>query len=434
MKIETTPLSGFMELLPAQQIAFNKMFDVIRQSYESFGFTPLDTPILERSETLLAKAGGETEKQIYRFKKGDTDLAMRFDLTVPLARYVAEHYGNLAFPFKRYAMGKVYRGERAQAGRFREFYQCDIDVIGDGSLDLRFDAEIPSVIYMIFTKLGFERFTIRINNRKLLNGFFASLGLTDKAAAVLQIVDKIEKIGEEKTQQELAALGIASDVIKKIFAFIAIAGSTEEKFKALADLGIGNHEFVAGLDELHRVVSYVSDFGVPDSYMILDLTIARGLDYYTGTVYETRLDDYPEIGSVCSGGRYDDLVGYYIDRPLPGVGISIGLTRLFDQLSKRGVIKEESASPARAIIIPMLDDFTPSLALATELRNHGIPCEVSFVEGKMKKRLGYADKLKIPFAIFIGQDEVDKGLYTLKDLTSGEQVSLRLEDLLVRLR
>lgn len=432
--IITSPLSGFMELLPAQQIAFNKIFDVIRSSYESFGFIPLDTPVLERAEVLLAKAGGETEKQIYQFKKGDTDLAMRFDLTIPLARYVAEHYGKLNFPFRRYAMGKVYRGERAQAGRFREFYQCDIDVIGDGQLDIRFDAEIPSIIYMIFNKLGFERFTIRLNNRKILNGLFASLGIADNAATVMQIIDKLEKIGEQKVEEELRTLGLTAQAITTIFTFIKITGSCDQVSASLTKLGVVNEQFALGLKELEQVVKLAREFGIPESHFAIDLTIARGLDYYTGTVYETRLDDYPEIGSVCSGGRYDDLASHYIDRPLPGVGISIGLTRLFDQLFKRGVIKELAATPTRVLILPMMDDIAPSLALATQLRNHGIATEVSFVEGKMKKRLGYADKLGIPYAVFIGQDEIDKGVYTLKNLTTGDQSILAREDLLVQLK
>ncbi|MFA6527454.1 MAG: histidine--tRNA ligase [Candidatus Babeliales bacterium] len=433
-KIITSPLSGFMELLPAQQIAFNKIFDIIRSSYESFGFIPLDTPVLERAEVLLAKAGGETEKQMYQFKKGDTDLAMRFDLTIPLARYVAEHYGKLNFPFRRYAMGKVYRGERAQAGRFREFYQCDIDVIGDGQLDIRFDAEIPSIIYMIFNKLGFERFTIRLNNRKILNGFFASLGIADNAAAVMQVIDKLEKIGKPAVEQELQTLGLSSQAIASIFTFITITGSAENVFAQLTKLGVSDAQFQLGLDELQQVVKLIKELGIPETHFAIDLTIARGLDYYTGTVYETRLDDYPEIGSVCSGGRYDDLASHYIDRPLPGVGISIGLTRLFDQLSKRGVIKEQAATPTRVLIVPLMDDLAPSLGLATQLRSHGIPTEVSFGQGKMKKRLGYADKLGIPYAVFIGQDEVDKGVFTLKNLTTGTQEVVTLEDLLVRLR
>jgi histidyl-tRNA synthetase len=452
-KIITSPLSGFMELLPAEQILFNKLFDTIRQTYEAFGFIPVDTPVLERTEVLLAKAGGETEKQIYQFTKGDTNLAMRFDLTVPLARYVAEHCGHLNFPFKRYSMAKVFRGERPQAGRFREFYQCDIDVIGDGELDIHFDAEIPSVIYMIFRKLGFERFTIRINNRKVLNGFFASLGAQNISTSIMQIIDKLEKIGAEKVREELQNFGLTTQAIDQILSFINLthscgtqAGNTQsgdiqsgktqssqDIIARLKNLNIQNDQFIQGVEELASVASLIKELGVPDSNFAIDLTIARGLDYYTGTVYETRLDDYPEIGSVCSGGRFDDLASHYTDRKLPGVGISIGLTRLFDQLCKKGVLNPGVSTPTRVLILPMMEDMAPSLSLATQLRNNGIPTEISFVQGKMKKRLGYADKLGIPFAVFIGEDEVAKGTYTLKDLKTGTQEELNLEKILQKL-
>ena len=427
--ILTNPLSGFMELLPAEQMVFNKLFDTIRHSYEMFGFIPLDTPVLERAEVLLTKVAGETEKQIYQFQKGDTNLAMRFDLTVPLARYVADKYGKLNFPFRRYAMGKVYRGERAQAGRFREFYQCDIDVIGDGELDIRFDAEIPSIIYMIFRKLGFEKFTIRINNRKILNGFFANLGISDKAIPVMQTIDSLEKVGDAGVRDELQKLELSSQVIDQIFSFIKLTGSSDDILSGLKNLNIQNSQFIDGVDELEKVTQLIKEFGVPTTNFTLDLTIARGLDYYTGTVYETRLDEFPEVGSVCSGGRYDDLASHYTKQKLPGVGISIGLTRLFDQLYKKGVLKTGASSPTRVLILPMMDDLAPSLALATQLRNSGVATEVSFVEGKMKKRLGYADKLGIPYAIFIGENEIAKGLYTLKDLQTGGQVELSAADL-----
>ncbi|MFH1254236.1 MAG: histidine--tRNA ligase [bacterium] len=430
--ILTNPLSGFMELLPAEQMIFNKLFDTIRHSYEMFGFIPLDTPILERAEVLLTKVAGETEKQIYQFQKGDTNLAMRFDLTVPLARYVADKYGKLNFPFRRYAMGKVYRGERAQAGRFREFYQCDIDIIGDGELDIRFDAEIPSIIYMIFRKLGFEKFTIRINNRKILNGFFANLGISDKAVPVMQTIDSLEKIGDAGVRDELQKLELSAQVIDQIFSFIKLMGSCDDVISGLRNLNIQNSQFVDGVNELDKVSKLIKEFGVPTTNFVLDLTIARGLDYYTGTVYETRLNEFPEVGSVCSGGRYDDLASHYTKQKLPGVGISIGLTRLFDQLYKKGVLKTGASSPTRVLILPMMDDLAPSLALATQLRNGGVATEVSFVEGKMKKRLGYADKLGIPYAIFIGENEIAKGLYTLKDLQTGEQVELSAEELVTK--
>ncbi|MFC1641039.1 histidine--tRNA ligase [Patescibacteria group bacterium] len=316
-QVVTNPPSGFMELRPAEQMLFNNMYETIRRTYEAFGFIPLDTPVLERAEVLLAKAGGETEKQIYQVKKGSSNLAMRFDLTVPLARYVAEYGGELTFPFRRYAMGKVYRGERPQAGRFREFYQCDIDVIGDGSLDLRYDAEIPSIIYTIFRELGFEKFTIRINNRRLFNGLFAGLGVTDRAASIMQSVDRLEKIGKEAVAEELKGLGLTKDAIDPILNFVGLEGSNDEILAELAELEIDDEQFKTGVEELKEVVSIIKQLGVPDSNFTVDLSIARGLDYYTGTVYETRLDEYPEIGSVCSGGRYDDLASFFTDRQLP---------------------------------------------------------------------------------------------------------------------
>ncbi len=432
-KIVTQPLSGFMELLPKEQIAFNEMFDTIRKTYENFGFIPLDTPVLERADVLLAKAGGETEKQIYRFMKGDTDIAMRFDLTVPLARYVAAHYGDVTFPFRRYAMGKVYRGERPQAGRFREFYQCDIDVIGDTTLDVRFDAEMPCVIDAIFCALGFDNFTIRINNRKIFNGLFAELGLHEQSTRIMQSIDRLEKIGRDAVENELRELGLSDDAVAQLLAFVCIGEGGSEVIARLQSLGITHPLFVEGVAELAEVIATIEQCGVSASHFAIDVTIARGLDYYTGTVYETRLDDYPEIGSVCSGGRYDDLASHYTNRTLPGVGISIGLTRLFDQLRKRDAVQIDKATPTRVLVLPMTEDCTPSLALATDLRSRGIATEVSFVTGKMKKRLGYADKLGIPYAIFVGEDEIETGRFTLKDLRSGEQIQLTAQDIIQKL-
>ena len=432
-EIITSALSGFMELLPAQQILFNKIFDEIRKVYEVFGFIPLDTPILERSEVLLAKAGGETEKQIYQFKKGDTNLAMRFDLTVPLARYVAEHYGQLVFPFRRYAMGKVYRGERSQAGRFREFYQCDIDVIGNETLDIRFDAEIPSIIYMIFKNLGFKNFIIRINNRKILNGFFSYLDANQISNQIMQTIDKLEKVGLDEVNRILLDLNLSQDKINKIFDFINLNNKTKNIISDLNNLNIKDVQFITGVKELEQVINIIKEFGVPESNFAIDLTIARGLDYYTGTVYETRLNDYPEIGSVCSGGRYDDLASHYTKHKLPGVGISIGLTRLFDQLTKRGVWQTENSSTTRVLILPMTTDLVPSIKLANKLRINNIPTEISFIADKIKKALGYADKLGISYAIFIGEDEIAKNLYTLKNLKTGEQELLDLEQIIEQL-
>jgi len=423
-----------MELLPAEQIVFNNMLDTIRRAYETFGFIPLDTPVLERSEVLLAKAGGETEKQIYRFMKGDNDLSMRFDLTVPLARYVAEHCNDLTFPFRRYAIGKVYRGERPQMGRFREFYQCDIDVIGDKILDIRFDAEIPSIISMIFKELGFNRFTICINNRKIFNGLFAELGIGEIASSIMQAVDRLKKIGIEEVKKELSGLKLPSETIDKIFAFIELKGSYTEVLAGLKSLNIRNDQFNEGVRELAEVTTMIKQFGVAESNFAIDLTIARGLDYYTGTVYETWLDEYPEVGSVCSGGRYDNLAEYYINRQLPGVGISIGLTRLFDQLCRKGVIKAEAATFTKVLILPMTDDLTQSLKLASELRLSGVPTEISFSQDKMKKRLSYASKLKIPYVIFIGEKEINQGILTVKDFKTGNQEELTQEELIHRLK
>lgn len=434
-KIITKPLAGFMELLPAEQIVFNNISDIIRRSYELFGFTSLDTPILERSAVLLTKAGGETEKQIYRFTKGNSDLAMRFDHTVPLARYIAEHYSSLTFPFRRYTIGKVFRGERSQAGRFREFYQGDIDVIGNNTLDLNFDAEIPSIIYFIFRQLGFERFIIRINNRKILTGFFAGLGVNQQSTAIMQAVDRLDKIGADNVRQELDALKISARIIDKILQFINLKGSNAEIFAKLRQLDIDDEQFKIGLEELSKVIKQIENFGVPQKYFKVDLSIARGLDYYTGTVYETNLDDYPEIGSVCSGGRYDNLADHFISRTLPGVGISIGLTRLFDQLCKKDFFKIGVATLTRSLVIPLTENNLQSaLALATKLRNKGIATEVSLGDGKIKKHLAYANKLGIPFAIFIGDDEESNKIFTIKEMATGLQEQLKLDEIIKRLK
>lgn len=433
-KVLTNPLSGFMELLPSKQMLFNKKSDIIKQTYETFGFIPLDTPVLERLDTLMAKAGEEAEKQIYQLQRGNKKLGMRFDLTVPLARYVAENYGQLTFPFKRYAIGKVYRGERSQAGRFREFYQCDIDVIGDKTLDLRYDAELPAIIYTVFSKLGLKEFTIRINNRKIFNGLFKELRIEDNSADIMQAIDKLEKIGEKAVKIDLEKCGLESTVINRIFDFLNLAGTSDEIIDGLAQLGVNNNQFNEGLDELSEVISLVRKFGVPESSFKIDLTIARGLDYYTGTVYETQLNKYPEVGSICSGGRYDDLANFYTDHKLPGVGLSIGLTRLFDQLVKKGIFKTETTTPTKVLILPMIDDFKPGLELASILREKKIATEISFADSKMKKRLGYANKLSIPWAVFIGEDEITKGVYALKNLETGKQEEVNLEELISKIQ
>ena len=420
-KIEPKTLPGFMELLPNEQILFNQIKAKIENVYNKYGFLPIDTPIIESAEVLLAKAGGETEKQIYRFNKGEADLALRFDLTVPLAKYVAKNYGNLSFPFRRYQIGKVYRGEKAQKGRYREFYQCDVDIIGDGTLSILNDAELPSIIYNIFKDLGFEDFTICINNRKILNGLFESLNLTQKSTEILRIIDKIDKIGKEKVIIELQKLELQENAINIIINFIQITGTTQEIITKLKELKIENETFKVGLEELESVAKYVLAFGVPQSNFKIDLTIARGLDYYTGTVYETFLNNYREIGSVCSGGRYENLAEYYTDKKLPGVGVSIGLTRLFYKLNELELIKAEKKSISDVLIIDMETQDTTYLKLANELRAQGINTEVFLNNKKLKAKFKYADKLQIPYVIIIGEDELQANKVKVKNMQTGEE-------------
>ena len=420
-KTEPRTLPGFMELLPEEQILFDQIKTTIEKTYQKFGFLPLDTPIIELSEVLLAKAGGETEKQIYRFEKGDTDLSLRFDLTVPLAKFVAKNYGNLSFPFRRYQIGKVYRGEKAQKGRFREFYQCDIDVIGDGELSIINDAEMPSVIYNVFKELGFDDFKIKINNRKLLNGLFQSINQKENSVEILRIIDKIEKIGKEKVIQELKELNVEETAIEKIIGFIEISGTTEQKVDKLKNLGIENETFKEGLDELTQIVKYIGVFGVPEKNFEVDLTIARGLDYYTGTVYETFLNEYRELGSICSGGRYENLAEYYTDKKLPGVGISIGLTRLFYKLNELRLIEAKQKSISKVLVIPMIDDLEVPIKVATSLREKGINTEIFLNDKKLKAKMKYADKLKIPYVIVIGEDEVKSGKFKIRNMETGEE-------------
>ena len=426
-KVQPRTLSGFMELLPARQAQFDRMVDILKQTYSLYGFTPLDTPLIEASQVLLAKGGGETEKQIYRFMKGDTDLSLRFDLTVPLAKYVAQNYANLAFPFRRYQIGKVYRGERAQRGRFREFYQADIDIIGDGKLSILNEAEIPSIIYRTFSALGLRRFQIRVNNRKILNGFYAMLGLTEKSGDIMRTVDKLDKIGPDKVKALLVdpEIGLSEEQAEEILKFIAIRGSNAQVIAALQSYRGRDELFDLGLDELETVVKYLAAFGVPESHFAVDLTIARGLDYYTGTVYETTMLDHPEIGSICSGGRYDNLAEYYTDKQLPGVGISIGLTRLFFVLEDQGYLNDGlNTAPADVLILPMTDDLSHAIAMATTLRAAGIRTQIHGEQKKFKQKLSYADKLAIPYALFLGEDEINAGAASVKDLRTGQQQRL----------
>ncbi len=423
-------LSGFMELLPEKQVQFDRMVELLRRSYSLYGFTPLDTPIIEASEVLLAKGGGETEKQMYRFTKGDTDLSLRFDLTVPLAKYVALHYADLSFPFRRFQIGKVYRGERAQRGRFREFYQADIDVIGDGKLDIVNEAEIPAIIYNTFTALGLRRFQIRVNNRKILNGFYAMLGLTDKAGDIMRTVDKLDKIGPDKVKALLTGedIGLSDGPADEILKFIAIQGGNQEVLAALEGYRGRNEGFDQGLDELATVVKYLSAFGVPEDHFAVDLTIARGLDYYTGTVYETTMLDHPEIGSICSGGRYDNLSEYYTEKQLPGVGISIGLTRLFFVLEDQGYLNGEmNTAPADTLILPMTGDLAPAIAFASQLRQAGVRTQLYTEQKKFKQKMSYADKIGVPYVVFLGEDEIKGGVVSIKDMATGQQQTLPLD-------
>ena len=424
--IKPRTLSGFMELLPGKQIQFERMVSILRDTYASYGFAPLDTPAIEDAQILLAKGGGETEKQIYRFQKGDSDLALRFDLTVPLAKYVALHVGDLAFPFRRFQISKVYRGERAQRGRFREFYQADIDIIGDGKLDILNEAEIPAIIYNVFKGFGLSRFQIRVNNRKILNGFYAMMELSEKSGDIMRTVDKLDKIGPEKVKVILMDdCGLTAEQADEILKFIAITGSNAEVIAALEGYTGRNEIFDLGLSELKAVTVNLAAFGVPEANFAVDLTIARGLDYYTGTVYETTLLDHPEIGSVCSGGRYDNLAGYYIEKQLPGVGISIGLTRLFYVLDEQGLLNPALPSaPADALVLPMTADPAPAIALAQQLRNAGLKVQLYGEQKKFKQKMTYANKLGVPFAVLLGEDEIAEGMCSVKNMISGEQVKL----------
>ena len=428
--IKPRTLSGFMELLPAKQAQLERMMKILRDTYSLYGFAALDTPAIEDAQILLAKGSGETDKQLYRFQKGDSDLALRFDLTVPLAKYVALHYNDLAFPFRRYQISKVYRGERAQRGRFREFYQADIDIIGDGKLDILNEAEIPAIIYRVFRGFGLNRFQIRVNNRKILNGFYDMLGVSQQAGDIMRTVDKLDKIGKEKVLGLLVSeLGLTQETADEIMRFICISGSNAEVLSAL-DAYLGRNEtFDLGVSELRTVTENLSAFGVPQENFAVDLTIARGLDYYTGTVYETTLLDHPEIGSVCSGGRYDNLAGYYIEKQLPGVGISIGLTRLFYVLDEQGLLNPELPSaPADALVLPMTENTAAAVSLAESLRENGIRVQLYAEQKKFKQKMSYADKLGVPFAVLLGEDELAQGKCAVKDMRTGQQQLLTAQE------
>ncbi len=426
-KVQPKTLPGFMELLPNEQILFNKMKETIQKSYEKYGFLPLDTPIIEDANVLLAKAGGETEKQIYRFEKGENDLALRFDLTVPLAKYVAEYYDKLSFPFKRYQIGKVYRGEKPQRGRYREFYQCDVDIIGDGKLSIINDAEIPSIIYNTFKKLGFDDFTICVNNRKVLNGLFYSLELGNESGEILRIVDKIDKIGADEVKSELLK-SLENEKVETIMKFLAIDGDNDNKINALENMNIDNETYQEGVSELRDLVKYIRIFGVPEENFKIDLTIARGLDYYTGTVYETFLNQYRNLGSVCSGGRYDNLTEYYTERKMPGVGISIGLSRLFFQLMDNNIISAENQSISDVLIVSMTDSYDMCVEVARKLRDNDLNVQINIEEQKLGKKFKYADNLNVKYVIIIGEDEINNNVVTLKNMYTGKQETVKVEE------
>ena len=422
-------LQGFMELLPQEQLVFNHIKSVIAHTYEKFGFAPLDTPVLELAEVLLSKSGGETEKQIYEFKKGDTNLAMRFDLTVPLAKYVALYNNDLTFPFKRYQIGKVYRGERPQKGRFREFYQCDIDIIDRDELNIVYDAEVLAVIYTIFSELQLPAFKIYINNRKLLSGYLQHLNIADKTVDILRLVDKIKKIPEEVFLAELKDLGLPEDKNNKLLNFIKINGLNNEVIAKLEGLNVSEDSFVNGLNELKTVIETAKNLGMPEKNIQIDLSITRGLDYYTGTVYETFFDEYPQFGSVCSGGRYDNLSSVFMDKKFPGVGISIGLTRLFDQLRANNLLKIAALTPNKALIITQGEEFvSKAVKLAGDLRKADINVDVMYRQCKFKKKMEYANKIGVPFLVIIGEEEIASGLYTIKNMITGEQYKLNINE------
>ena len=433
----TTPRipSGFSEYLPGDQIEFNRLRDIIRETYERYGYAPLDTPDIELSEVLLAKGGGETEKQIYRFERGKNDLSLRFDLTVPLARYVAEHEGQLVFPFRRYQIGKVHRAERAQAGRFREFYQCDIDVIGSESVAA--DAEFPAVINDIFEQFAFGEFTIHINNRLVLNGFFAGIGLADVSADVLRVVDKIEKISRQDFIAELRELGLSEKQVLQVVAFTEISGSNDEILSQLESMNneIDSDDFTLGTTKLRELLAMLRNIGLPEQRIQLDLRIARGLDYYTGVVYETTLDDYPEVGSVCSGGRYDNLAENYTRTRLPGVGVSIGLSRLFYKLREAGVVSSSRQTLARCMVASFDESqFGEALQIAAELRRAGVATILNTESVPLKKKLRYADRLGIPLVVLIGEEEVRGRFATVKDMITGENKIIPRQQLVEELQ
>lgn len=428
MLVKPSILPGTMELLPHEQLIFNKMKDIIRETYELFSFLPIDTPALEKTEILLAKGGGETEKQIYNIANTSTDTSLRFDLTVPLARYVSMHEHELKFPFKRYQIAKVYRGERNQKGRYREFYQCDCDIIGDEKLSKFYDAELVKIISIIFKKFGFDRFTIMINNRNIMNGFLRSQGVEDTVEAV-RALDKYDKIGRESLEELLLNQGIKADAVKEIIALIEFEGSNEETINYLEGLGIDNETFLKGLAEMKEVLENIKLFKVDENNFKFTLKLQRGLDYYTSTVIETVLDDYKELGSVAGGGSYENLTQYYSKRELPGVGISIGLTRLFFQLSEKNILPKFDSEEKSFLVAPLDIDMSYAISVLNELHGLGVNSEVLYSKMKMKKIFDFAESYSFDYIIFLGQEELDNKKLSIRDLKSKENLTLSIDEL-----
>lgn len=428
MLVKPSILPGTMELLPHEQLTFNKMKDIIRETYELFSFLPIDTPALEKTEILLAKGGGETEKQIYNIANTSTDTSLRFDLTVPLARYVSMHEHELKFPFKRYQIAKVYRGERNQKGRYREFYQCDCDIIGDEKLSKFYDAELVKIISIIFKKFGFDRFTIMINNRNIMNGFLKSQGVEDTVEAV-RALDKYDKIGRENLEELLLNQGIKADAVKEIIALIEFEGSNEETINYLEGLGIDNETFLKGLAEMKEVLENIKLFKVDENNYKFTLKLQRGLDYYTSTVIETVLDDYKELGSVAGGGSYENLTQFYSKRELPGVGISIGLTRLFFQLSEKNILPKFDSEEKSFLVAPLDIDMSYAISVLNELHELGVSSEVLYSKMKMKKIFDFAESYSFDYIIFLGQEELDNKKLSVRDLKSKENLSLNIDEL-----
>ena len=425
--VRPSTIAGVMELLPEDQLVFDKMKNIIEETYKKYQFLPIDTPVIEKNEILFAKGGGATEKQHYAIASDARDMSLRFDLTVPLARYVAEHFSDLNFPFKRYHIGKVYRGERNQKGRYREFYQCDIDIIGHNKLAIENDAIPPRVIYEIFQKLDTPDVSFRINNRKLLNGFFESLGIDD-TTEVLRLIDKKDKMGLENMKEDLVKL-LDEKRAEKIASFIEAANSNQETLEKFAGL-VENDLYEEGLKELGTVYKYMIKLGIPDKNIKLDPSITRGLDYYTGTVYETFINGYEKIGSVSSGGRYEKLADNFTKQALPGVGMSIGLTRLFYQLKEIGLVDKKEENLTEILIIPMSEEENfYAIDILNILHDKGKNADIYLEGGKLKKKFSYADKIGVKYAYIIGGEERENKTITVRNMKTGEQESIDFDSL-----